>query len=108
MYLPCWVGVQTWLYNPLMSLFTVPRSWVLPFESMAVNFTGTPVASAGIVFCMCRYAIHAPMFWSEIAGVSLELGVWSVTVPWIIMLDPVAMAVWGAVTVVLLGPLPKV
>ncbi len=91
-----------------MSLVTVPISLVLPFGSMAVSLTGTPVAFVGIGNCMWRYSIQAPMSASDIAGVSLDAGVWSVIEPVIVKLCPCGTAVNGTVIVVLLGPLPKV
>jgi hypothetical protein len=37
--------------------------------SIAVSFTVTPFASAGIGFCMYRYSIHGPMLSSDMAAV---------------------------------------
>ena len=70
-------------------------------------FTGTPLAFDGMVLVICRYSIHALMLASEIAGVPLFAGVWSVTVPVIITAVPLGTAVCGAETVVALGPLPN-
>ena len=91
----------------------------LPLGSMAVKLTGTPVASVGIGPCWNRCLIHSVWSASEIAGVplseksslslvlSLPEGVWSVTVPVIVMLLPSNREDWDAETVVALEPRPK-
>ena len=58
LYSPGIGGVHIFMNLPLVSLVTVPISCVLPLGSIAVSFTGTPVAFVGIGFCMYKYSIH--------------------------------------------------
>ncbi len=92
---------------PLMSLWAVPMSTEAPLESIALSFTVTPFAVPGIVCCSYMYAIHALMSLSDMAGVPFAPGDWSITVPCITTLEPLATAVSGDSTVTADGPLPK-
>jgi len=51
-YEPVMSGVQVKVNMPLESLVAVPICRLLPFESMTLIATGTPVVSVGFGFCM--------------------------------------------------------
>ena len=49
MYSPAVVGVQSFLYNPPLSLVTDPMSTTLPFGSIALSLTITPLGLGGLL-----------------------------------------------------------
>jgi len=51
-YLPGMSGVHCKLYWPLVSVVAVPISLKLPFASITLSTTSTPIASVGLVNCL--------------------------------------------------------
>ena len=96
---------------PVQSLVVVPMVINLPSGPVAVNVTGTPASPGrfidGLACCIYKYSIQVLMNLSDMAGVSLAPGDWSVTEPSISAYESLVRVFGDAVTVVALGPLPK-
>ena len=109
-------GFQLNVKKPSALLVVLPISLWLLLESTTLKVTGTPVASVGRGLFMYTYSIHALWLSSATAGTPLGKRVAnsvcavpaeiSVTIPLITTDLPISMDVFGASTVVALGPLP--
>ena len=117
LYNPGTSGAQAKVNMPVESVVVFPNTTKLPFGSIAVIVTETPVTSLGIGCCSYTYCIHALSLASETQGTPFGKSAFccvccvpaetSMTVPLITRGVPTHVAVSGAVTVVALGPCPK-
>ena len=116
LYNPGTSGAQAKVNMPVESVVVFPNTTKLPFGSIAVIVTETPVTSLGIGCCSYTYCIHALSLASETQGTPFGKSAFcsacvvpeetSITVPVIVIGVEVVTPMSGAVTVVALGPLP--